>query len=204
MCHCRPLLARSNLFLPSRNCCFSGSNKRNKARASNLPEGRGAAKKRLCHKSQPVAGGRPAAGRQGLCLALSPGSGLRDSRWTSCFQPPRVTVQGPPCLPCGTESPPFWRNLTRTPAALTALQEVLVSRTRAASGSFHLQGAGTAQSSCHLLHYFWGLANSSCSHSHFSKGPKNPLGQEPNPPGSFFSVSFYNNNLGLEPQFGNK
>ena len=36
---------------------------------------------------------------------------------------------------------------------------------------------------CHLLHYFWGLADSSCSHSHFSKGPKNPLGQEPNPPG---------------------
>lgn len=44
MCHCRPLLARSNLFLPSRNPSFSGSNKRNKARAGNLPEGRGAAK----------------------------------------------------------------------------------------------------------------------------------------------------------------
>ena len=128
----------------------------------------------------------------------------RDSRWASCLQRPRVTEQGPPCLPCGPESPPFWKDLTCTPAALTASHEVLVSRTRAASGSCHLQGAGTTQSSHHLPHYFWGLADSSCSHSHFPEGPKNLLVQEPNAPGSFFSVSFYNNNLGLEPQFGNK
>lgn len=44
-CSCRPFLARSNLFFPSRNPGFPGSNERNKEGARIFPEGQGVAER---------------------------------------------------------------------------------------------------------------------------------------------------------------
>lgn len=104
-CSCRPFLARSNLFFPSRNPGFPGSNKRNKEGACAFPEGQG-----VVESSQPAGtsvftvGRCSCLGSQALPVPLPP---VRDSSEESLdlssLNAHRRVPKAQQCLICGTE-----------------------------------------------------------------------------------------------------